>query len=180
MSGTKDTNYNSAAETDGERVGPHNWVPPSDAMQFDDILKRSNCHNFGVAGVTIPGGREDAVDFVRGTGYTVCHCTLSGGVTIKGAIDGAVLDTVTMGGKPKIELGQFDNYWYPGRAPTRNVVLNEVYADNGGPVKVLVWDADMPTVIKSNVRVTRIPKIIWYPYFLFRYVCVRAQGLKTK
>jgi hypothetical protein len=31
-----------------------------------------------------------------------------------------------------------------------------------------VWDAEMPVVQNTNVKITKIPKWVWLPYFLFR------------
>jgi hypothetical protein len=68
-----------------------------------------------------------------------------------------------------IELGQFDNYWTPGRPPTRGVKIENVHSVGGNKVIVRVWDAETPTIVNSpNVVVKKIPKFIWYPYFLFR------------
>jgi hypothetical protein len=33
---------------------------------------------------------------------------------------------------------------------------------------VKLWDAEMPFIESTNVKVTKIPKWVWLPYFLFR------------
>jgi hypothetical protein len=103
---------------------------------------------------------------VRGSNYTVQNCTVHGSVTIKGAINGLTLYGSVVSGT--IELGQYDNYWEPGRAPTQNVSILDCTSPDGSPIRVKVWDAEVPFIESTNVKVTRIPKWVWLPYFLFR------------
>jgi hypothetical protein len=130
------------------------------------LVKCSNCTGLTISGLTIPASREDSIDCVRGGNYTVQNCTVHGSVTIKGAINGLTLYGSVVSGT--IELGQYDNYWEPGRAPTQNVSILDCTSPDGSPIRVKVWDAEMPLVQNTNVKVTRIPKWIWLPYFLFR------------
>lgn len=163
-----------------------NWVPPENPLAYDDIVKISNCVACDVLNITIQGGTEDCIDAVRGKSLVVENCILqafgAGVVTIKGSFDNAQINscTISPGKKRDIELGQFDNYWYPGRKPTRNVTIDSCRTADYKPIRVTLWDADEPKVINSSVKVTRIPKIIWFPYFLFMYVVVRLSGAKTK
>lgn len=189
MSGTKDTNYDAFKDQPGAEsleLGPDNWVPPANPLEYDDIVKMSNKRDCVVHDITIPGGREDCSDAVRGSNYIwrrVEFNPLGAGIlTIKGAINGWAVDDCMVlchGKKRDIEVGQFDNYWYPGRPPTRNGVIRKTQSKDCAPVRVMLWDAEKPHVIESNVKVTKIPKVIWFPYFLVRYVVVRLQGLKT-
>jgi hypothetical protein len=123
------------------------------------------------------------VDIVRGSNYTLRNCTLfpfHNGITIKGSVDGVLLENLTLDGHGKdcdIDIGQFDNYWWIGRAPTRNVTIRNVQSADGRPVVLRLWDATMPKIIDSNVKVVRIPKIIWWPYFVFR--AAQTRGIKN-
>jgi hypothetical protein len=103
---------------------------------------------------------------VRGNAYSFQSCVIEGSVTVKGAIDGLKLYNCVVSGT--VELGQYDNYWTRGRAPTRNVSLVNCCSPDGEPIRVKLWDAEMPTVQNTNVKITKIPKWIWLPYFLFR------------
>lgn len=189
MSGTKDINYNAFAGQESSDVlylNPSNWIPPGNALNYDDIVKISNKKGATVEDIKIEGGREDCSDAVRGANYVwkrVRFKPLGAGVlTVKGSIDGWVVDNCTLeahGRKRDIEVGQFDNYWFPGRKPTRGGVIIDTQSETGKPIRVLLWDAEDPIVRNSNVKVKRIPTFIWLPYFLFRYVMVRIQGLKT-
>jgi hypothetical protein len=103
---------------------------------------------------------------VRGKDYVVQHCIVQGSITAKGSIDGLSLYGCSISGT--IELGQYDNYWTKGRAPTRNVSIISCTSPGGSPIRVKLWDAEMPFIESTNVKVTKIPKWVWLPYFLFR------------
>jgi hypothetical protein len=167
MSGTTDTNWRSYGPLDdGITVDAAEWQAPLNPLDYDDLLKASNCDGLTISGLTIPASREDSIDCVRGGGYTVQNCTIGGSVTVKGAINGFTLYGSCVSGT--IELGQYDNYWTRGRAPTQNVSILDCTSPDGSPIRVKVWDAEIPFVQNSNVKITKIPKWIWWPYFLFR------------
>jgi hypothetical protein len=168
MSGTKDVNWRSyvGPADNGKVVTSEDWQAPSDPKQWDDLFKCSNVSNLAARGLTIPASREDSIDCVRGSNYLIQSCTIQGSVTIKGTIDGFELNNCVISGT--VELGQYDNYWTKGRAPTRNVSLINCCSPDGEPVRVKLWDAEMPVVQNTNVKITKIPKWIWLPYFLFR------------
>ena len=167
MSGTNDTNWRSYGPIDdGTTVDAAEWQAPLDPENWDDLVKASNCIGLVISGLTIPASREDSIDCVRGSNYTVLHCTVGGSITVKGAINGFTLYGSCVSGT--IELGQYDNYWKPGRSPTQNVSILDCTSPDGSPIKVKVWDAEVPFVQNSNVTVTKVPKWIWWPYFLFR------------
>jgi hypothetical protein len=168
MSGTKDTNWRSyvGPADNGLTVNAAEWQAPLDPENYDDLVKCSNCTGLTISGLTIPAGREDSIDCVRGSNYTVQNCTVHGSVTIKGAINGLTLYGSVVSGT--IELGQFDNYWEPGRAPTQNVSILDCTSPDGSPIRVKVWDAEVPFVRNTNVKITKVPKWVWLPYFLFR------------
>ena len=149
-------------------------------------MTSSKCRSETTAS-SITGGKEDCSDAVRGTNYLwrrVIFRALGAGVlTIKGAIDGWMVQgcIIERHGKERdIEVGQFDNYWYWGRPPTRNGSVVDTFASDGQPVRLTLWDAEMPKVVNSNVKVTRVPKWIWLPYFCFMWCVVRLSGAKTK
>ena len=167
MSGTSDTNWRSYGPIDdGTTVDGASWQAPLNPLDYDDLVKASNCTGLVISGLTIPASREDSIDCVRGNGYTVQNCTVGGSITVKGAINGFTLYGSCVSGT--IELGQYDNYWKPGRAPTQNVSILDTTSPDGSPIRVKVWDAEVPFVQNSNVKITKIPKWIWWPYFFFR------------
>ena len=84
---------------------------------------------------------------------------------------------LTHGSDCDMEFGQYDNYWYIGRKPTRGGIINNVNATDSKPVVIKLWDATAPTVTDSNVKIVKIPKIVWFPYFVFRAIQVR--GIKN-
>ena len=45
---------------------------------------------------------------------------------------------------------------------------------DGKPVVVKLWDSTVPEVYKSNVKIVKIPKFIWWPYFVFRAAQTRG------
>jgi hypothetical protein len=168
MAGTSDTNWRSfvGPQDNGKLVTSEDWQAPSDPKQWDDLFKCSNVENLTATGLTIPASREDSIDCVRGSDYSFQSCTIEGSVTIKGAIDGVKIYNCVISGT--VELGQYDNYWKFGRAPTTAVLLHTCTSPDGKPIRVKVWDADTPYVVNTNVKITKIPKFIWLPYFIFR------------
>jgi hypothetical protein len=168
MSGTSDTNWRSyvGPQDNGLTVNTAEWQAPLDPLAYDDLVKGSNVENLCVSGLIIPASQEDSIDFVRGSNYTVQNCTVAGSITAKGSIDGLSLYGCVISGT--IELGQYDNYWTKGRAPTRNVSIISCTSPDGSPIRVKLWDAEMPFIESTNVKVTKIPKWVWLPYFLFR------------
>jgi hypothetical protein len=84
---------------------------------------------------------------------------------------------VTSGSDCDIEFGQYDNYWYIGRPPTRNGKINLTNSVSGEPLVLKVWDAEVPVITDSNIKVVKIPKIIWWPYFVFR--AIQTRGIKN-
>lgn len=178
-----DTNHRSHYGT-GVRLAPESWVPPADPSRFDDIAKFSGCTGARVEGLDLTGGepRENWIDAVRGSDYRFANLRVGRArvacATIKGGIDGWEFADTTFDrcDKREIEVGQFDNHWYPGRPPTRNGRLPNVRCSDGQPVRVTCWDAEPPKVSGGNVAVKRVPWIVWFPYFLWRYVCIRLFG----
>lgn len=168
-----DNNYRSYVKE--SNIVIKEWENPSTPSIYDDVMKFSDCENVQVSDVLVLGGKEDCIDAVRGKNYSFSNLQLYplvNGITIKGSIDGVYFKDVrfeTLGRDYSIELGQFDNYWTPGRKPTKNVTIENVSATSDKKIIIRVWDAEKPKIINSpNVKVIKIPKIIWYPYFLFR------------
>jgi hypothetical protein len=168
MAGTSDVNWRSfvGPQDNWRIITSEDWQAPSDPREWDDLFKCSNVSNLTARGLTIPASREDSIDCVRGNNYSFESCGIQGSVTVKGAIDGFTLRNCVISGT--VELGQYDNYWVKGRAPTRNVSLIDCCSPDGSPVRVKLWDAEMPFAQNTAVNVVRIPKWIWFPYFLFR------------
>lgn len=168
MSGTKDVNWRSyvGPKDNGRTITSEDWYAPDNPREWDDLFKCSNVDGLSARCLTIPASREDSVDCVRGSNYLFYHCDLRGSTTIKGSIDGVTIERCVISGT--IELGQYDNYWTKGRAPTRNVKVIECVSPDNSPIRIKLWDAEMPVIVNTNVKIVRIPKWIWYPYFLFR------------
>lgn len=175
-----DVNYRSYYGLDGQVVRgeilPGANENPKD---YDDILKFSICTNALVDSCQIDCGRENCTDAVRGSGYTWRSCLFYteqpalGAMTIKGAINGWTVDNCRFQGHGKefdIEVGQFDKYWYPGRKGTKNGLISGCQSLDGKPIKVVIWDGDVPAVSNSNVTIKKVSPFIWFPYFMFRYI----------
>jgi len=136
MAGTSDTNWRSyvGPADNGKLVTSEDWQPPSDPKQWDDLFKCSNVNDLAARGLTIPASREDSIDCVRGSNYLIQSCTIQGSVTVKGAIEGFELNNCVISGT--VELGQYDNYWFKGRAPTRYVRLVNCCSPDGSPIRI--------------------------------------------
>lgn len=177
-----DKNHTSYCDLALVSVDRSNWETPKNSSDFDDILKFSNCSDASIKYIDFVGAppKENWIDAVRGEDMVVRYCNFgSAGVsaiTIKGGFHG--WDVRYCGFSPckrrEIEVGQFDNYWYPGRPPTSGGVIAYCFrSDSSDPVRVTCWDAEPPVVIGGYVKITKVPKWIWVPYFLFRYACIR-------
>lgn len=178
---SKDINYKSFAGENGILI--NSWENPTDPSMYSDVMKFSNCMNVVVDGVEIHGGKEDCIDAVRGSNYLfhdLVLVPLVNGVTLKGSIDGCELKNIKISKQGKdytIEIGQYDNYWYFGRKPTRNIKINNVSMMDGSAVKIRLWDAETPTITDSNVKISKMPKILWIWYFCFR--AIQTRGFKN-
>lgn len=177
-----DKNFESHVQEDGTLLEDRVFAPEN-INQYSDILKFSNCTNATVNKCRIEGGKEDCIDAVRGSNYTISSTTLvpkHNGITLKGSIDGYIIQNVTFethGKDCDIDIGQYDNYYYIGRKPTRHGNITNVISDDGKPVTIRLWDATMPNIFSSNVKVVKVPKIIWWPYFVFR--AIQTRGIKN-
>ena len=177
-----DVNFESHYE-DGTVIADRTIPEGVNALDYSDILKFSECSNATVSNCNIEGGKEDAIDAVRGENLRIVDCNLTphkNGITLKGSIVNYCIDGVkflTHGSDCDMEFGQYDNYWYIGRKPTRGGIINNVNATDSKPVVIKLWDATAPTVTDSNVKIVKIPKIVWFPYFVFRAIQVR--GIKN-
>lgn len=164
----------------GDNPDTSDFYNPSNGREYDDVMKFSNCTNVVVEDKRVAAGRENCVDAVRGSNYLWKACEFfpfagKSTFTIKGAIDGWQIENseIGRGQKTDIELGQFDNYWSPGRPPTRNGRIIRCFSNDGQPIRVTCWNADAPQVFESNVKITRVPWIVWFPYFCFQYIAIR-------
>jgi hypothetical protein len=115
-----------------------------------------------IAGLDVTGGRTAAIAIDNCFGCTIEGLTVDArasrhGVVIADHSDGIWLDGVLFDGEARgadIVIG-----WRPGVAPWSTwhraglVTLRDVRRSDGKPVRVHVWDADQPIVIKGNVEV---------------------------
>ena len=168
MSGTKDVNWRSfvGPQDNGRTITSEDWQAPSNPKEYDDLFKCSNVEGLTARGLTIPASREDSIDCVRGSNYLIQSCTIQGSVTVKGSIDGFTLSNCVVSGT--VELGQYSNYWVKGSAPTRNVSLVNCCSPDGSPIRVKLWDAEMPRIENTSVQIIKMQKWVWLPYFIFR------------
>lgn len=161
--------------------------PAEDAIApsaVNDTLKISNSSNVTIGNKTIVNYNEDCLDLCRVHSSAFYNLVLDprgrNGVTVKGASSNILLNVtlVAHGSECDIELGQFDNYWYPGRPPTRDVTIKARSTD-GQPVVVRLWDAELGEVNSfiPGARIVRVPKYVWFPYFLFRYTQLRLENV---
>jgi hypothetical protein len=185
-----DINYKSYGHAVGLRLlgiaYPDPGVNPKD---YADIQKFSLCTDVRSEECEVMCGKENCCDAVRGAAYEWVGCRFitrppsKGAFTIKGSIDGWRIESCIFDGHGDefdIEVGQFDNYWYLGRKPTRRGVVMNCLATDDRPIKIVVWDGEPPVVSGSNVKVTKVPKTIWLPYFCFRYIQIRIHNLFSK
>jgi hypothetical protein len=173
MSSTNDINYKSYVNEKDLVI--KSFVVPPDPKSYSDILKFSNCVNVLVENIDIQEGKEDAIDATRGGKYLFKNLNIRGDSTVKGSIDGYTFEDCII--TQSIEIGNFDNYWTLGRAPTRNGTIKNTFSHNGKPVTIWVFDATMPHIINSNVKVIKIPKFVWLPYFLLRRTYLKIKGV---
>jgi hypothetical protein len=152
------------------------FTNPEHPKDYSDVMKFSDCTNVYVRSKYVAAGKENAVDAVRGRDYVFSDCAFANGAgvataTVKGSIDGWAFEECFIG-KAKsgtdIEVGQYDDYWHPGRPPTRNGRIHDCQTVDGTPITVTLWDATAPSVVRTHVKIRRIPKLLWFPYFLFR------------
>lgn len=156
----------------------------ADPKQYDDVLKFSKCERADVSDCAIFGGTENCVDMVQGSGYAIRRSAFKsnggyGAITAKGSLNGLLIAGCSFldhGRKYDVELGQYDNYWKIGRKPTRGIHIINTSSMDGKPVVVQVWDSDVPRVTNSNVKIVKIPWIIWFPYFCFRALQTKFFG----
>lgn len=182
-----DQNFRSIHDQDGFTDVEPEVIDPAGV---DDSLKVSKSTGVMIANKTIFNRGEDCVDLVRVHRSWFLNFKLIPfgrcGITIKGAsseIDFAGLKFDRHGSECDIEIGQFDNYWYPGRPPTTDVDAYGPGMTDGTPVRVRLWDAEVDEcdfLFDSGVEIKRIPKWIWFPYFLFQYTRIRVENVIRK
>ena len=158
-----DRNYYSVADCSGrtlERLDLDPAAEGEDAAAFDDILKFSHATRIRASKLRVAGGTENAVDMNRECRDILLENShlMSGdvcAVVIKGGSEGITLSHVSIGPGRKptaydIELGGWSDQ---SMAPTRRVILEEVWRIDGEPVRVVVGRAERPTVYGGKVRV---------------------------
>jgi hypothetical protein len=173
----KDQNYISYY---GDRPDTSAWSPPADPKLYDDVMKFSNCTNVDVRGRVIPGGKENAIDCVRGENYRFERCQIGAGgeasVVFKGSIRGWTLDRCVFApNKIHVELGQFSDYWKPGAPKTNYGAILDCHTTDGSPIVVICWDAVPPAVIDSHVKIIVQPWFVVKPYFIGRWLWLKLK-----
>lgn len=167
---------------DGEKDLTTERIDPQTSA-YPDTVRVGHVTGVVLANKTIVNYDEDCVDSVGGKNILLRNCSLSpkgrNGITVKGASEGFTAEGLTFnshGRECDVELGAFDNGWYPGRPPTRGTKLTGFGSADIRKVLIKVWDAEDPVVSFPHV-IVRIPKWKWFPYCLFRYVWLRAENL---
>jgi hypothetical protein len=161
----------------GDNPDTSGFVNPENPKEWDDVTKFYRCTDVKFSGHTVFAGRENCADATGCTNLEWSSCVFepNAGIstfTIKGATDGwrIVESNIGHGKETDVELGQFDNSWYAGRPPTRNGLIFNCRSGDGKPIKVTCWNAEPPKVIDSDVKIVRVPWIVWFPYFCWRYI----------
>lgn len=179
-----DRNYLSFADQNHVVIADQSIEAPKPS-DYDDILKLSNVGGAKVVNTSINlrgGNREDAVDIMRGSSYIHLEdCTIGAGnyvFTIKGGARFVSLRNVQIsrhGRWPErvdIDIGNF-SVTVPD-AKTGTVILDNVTATDGRPVRVRVGWAAAPIVIGGNVQV-----LFWQSAVLKAYVFTMRMLLRT-
>jgi hypothetical protein len=177
MSSFIDKNYRSITTSYFEDLRPETLDP---GPGYADTLKVSNCSEVRIENKDLLNDGEDCLDLCRVSDSSFWKLVLTprgkNGITIKGASSLVYVSFLLLGhgSECDVELGQFDNYWYPGRKPTQFIHL---HVDPEGETPIIrLWDADYPAVHGPH-RIVRIPKVVWFPYFLFRYTQLRVENI---
>jgi hypothetical protein len=148
-----------------------------DGIGFSEAVKGSNLVDTTVEDLYAIGGDEDCIDCVRGSNYTFRDVRLvSSGtntfITLKGGIDGCILEDVTLLGDTKypwdVSLGDHTIYNKGRLMMQKNIILRNVRRADDKPVRVFVMDSEPPTVENSNVRIYRVPKLLVKLWFLVK------------
>lgn len=177
-----DKNYLSYANEINVVVEDQAIMPPD--VSYADTLKFSNCWWASVNNCSIVGGTEDCIDCYRGGEIYIQNSDLIGlkrnGITIKGEVEKYRIEGVSFtnhGSDADIEIGQFGIHEvFPfKRKPCDGVISDVKMIDhsNGQKVKIRVWNADVPEIRASNVKIIKIPWAVWFPYFCFRRIMVK-------
>jgi hypothetical protein len=119
-----------------------------------DALKLPNIENCTVEDFDIWGGSEDCIDANRGRNLTFRHgrCHIQGdhAFTLKGGLDGYLLDDIELVGSPKefhIDIGNWSDQQQAFSAKTRNGTLRGVRTADGSPFIIRVLNGDVPEII---------------------------------
>lgn len=103
-----------------------------EASVVEEALKFSDCRNVWVRNCTLIGGREDALDVVRGGNLIFENITFvsrgARAVTIKGGVDNVWFVGCDFSGSATsgafIELGDWSDYDKEPQPPTRNIFID--------------------------------------------------------
>lgn len=158
-----DKNWESHANETDVNIAGRIICPPDNT--YSDTLKFSCCQIVKVHDCKIVGGNEDCIDMNNlCSNLDVTNCELESRgkyvMTIKGGTtDVLVSDTCILahGSETDIDLGNWSDQ---SEAETKRVILSNVFAQDGQPVRVRVLWAEKPLVIGGNVKVTAIPKFL--------------------
>ena len=157
-----DKQYRIYADTNNVHIFDEMIAPPDDT--YHDTLKFSNVNGALVERCKIIGtGPEDAVDLMRySRDIVIRNCTLLAQgkycITIKGGCKNIILENVIIenrGSETEIDLGNRSHFI---DEITDGIILRNVTASDGKPVRVRVLNAKPPIVEGGNVKVTVYPK----------------------
>ena len=178
-----DRNYESHADVDGVII-ENRLIPPQEeeeegSLYYSDSLKLSKATDVLVSSCSITGGSEDCIDMNRYcSDITVSDCILKPrgkyGITIKGGTTRVTLKNLlfmTHGKETDIDLGNWSDQ---SAEPVTAVVLENITALDGKPVRVrLLWaNKDTIKVVGGNVKLIVYPKLL---VKIYRYL--RARNL---
>ena len=163
-----DNNWRSYANVSGVQIIAEEIKAPDDFVGSDTI-HFSNVQGANVAYSIIYGLKEDCIDIQNKTRDVIvqkCDLYPTGqyGLTIKGGSSNIELSDNTFfshGSVYDIDLGNWSDQ---SMDKTTGVILRNLTAHDGKPVRVRVLWADRPIVVGGNVKVTVYPKIVVMAY----------------
>lgn len=179
-------NFFFRVEKDGEVIRSQVFAPVVPSA-YSDTIKASEKNGVVITDCFVVGGSEDAIDLVRGEDFSVVETTIAptgkNGITLK-QVDGFLFDGLLFtarGRDQEIELGQFCIYdKFPFLNRTKGGVLSNVRGWDNKPVRVRLWNADVPKLTACNVEIIKEPAVKVFLYFCLRRVQTIAQNLWRK
>jgi len=150
----------------------------ADGRGFSEALKGSNLRDAGAHGFHLVAGDEDGIDCVRGSNYSFRDGVIESTpltrtfITLKGGIQGATLQNIRLKKRCRypwdISLGDHTIYNRRRLMRQSGVVIDNVWRDDGRPVRILVMDSEKPMCSRGEYRIYRIPTLLVRIWMFFK------------